>query len=157
MSQLRLALSLALVLALGACGAKRIPGTEVRDTADNRAIYQLIDAYRQAAERRDAEAVLALVSPTYFDDAGTPDPADDVDYGQLQKLLPRHYKQLSAVRLGIGIREIDVKGDRAVANVFYDGYYRVATPAGDTAKSASDVAQMRFVREDGRWRIASGL
>ena len=145
------------VLTLGACGGKRIAGTEISDTPDTRAIVALIDQYRQAAERRDADAVLALVSPTYFDDAGTPDPRDDLDYEQLKNVLPAHYRQLTAIRLGIGVREIDVKGDRATANVFYDGHYRVATVSGESAKSASDVAQMRFVREQGVWKIAGGL
>ena len=50
-------------LALLACGAKRIPGTEIRDTPETRAVVAAIEAYRQAAEKRDAEAVMALVSP----------------------------------------------------------------------------------------------
>ena len=153
-----LARSLALVaLSLAACSSRRIPGTEIRDTPDTRAIVAVIDGYRQAAERRDAEGVLALVSPAYFDDAGTPDPADDLDYGQLRTVLPENYARLTAVRLGIGVREVDVQGDRATANVFYDGHYRVATAAGEAPKQASDVAQMKFVRDAGKWRIAGGL
>jgi ketosteroid isomerase-like protein len=144
-------------LALAACSSHRIPGTDIRDTADTRAIVDVIDRYRQAAERRDAEAVLALVSPTYYDDAGTADPSDDQDYEQLRRSLPQHFRQLTAIRLGIGVRAIDVQGDRATANVFYDGRYRVATPTGEAAKLASDVTQMRFVREGGAWHIAGGL
>jgi hypothetical protein len=150
-------LSLLAVVALVGCASRRIPGTEIRDTPETRAIVATIDQYRQAAERRDAQAVLALVSPTYFDDAGTPDPADDLDYAQLRAVLPEHYERLTAVKLGIGVREVEVSGDKATANVFYDGHYRVATSTGEAAKSASDVAQMRFVRDGGAWRIASGL
>jgi hypothetical protein len=148
---------LLLSLALAACGTRRIPGTEIRDTPDARAIVAVIDQYRMAAERRDPDAILSMVSQTYFDDAGTPDPGDDLDYQQLRAALPDHFRQLTAMRLGIGVREIDVSGDRATANLFYDGYYRVATASGETAKQASDVSQMKFVREQGKWRIAGGL
>jgi ketosteroid isomerase-like protein len=149
--------AMAALTALTACGAKRIPGTEIRDTPDARAIVDVIDTYRQATERRDAPAVLALVSQSYFDDAGTADPADDVDYVQLKQLLPTHFQKLAAVRLGIGVREVQVKGDRALANVFYDSHYRVATATGEAAKQNSDVSQMHFVREDKAWKIVSGL
>lgn len=149
--------ALVLALTLTACGARRISGTEIPDNRDTRAIVAVIDEYRKAVEARNAEAVLALVSSSYFDDAGTPDPADDLDREQLGRALPRHMQQLTSVRLGIGVKQVDVKGDTATANVFYDGHYRVATAGGETAKQANDVAQMKFVRENGKWLIASGL
>jgi ketosteroid isomerase-like protein len=154
-----LARSLAVLaaLALAACSRHRIPGTEIPDNLDTRAIVAVIDQYRQAVEARNAAAVLALVAPSYFDDAGTPDPADDLDREQLARALPRHFEQLTAMRLGIGVKEVVVQGDRATANVFYDSHFRVATKGGEAAKSSSDVAQMRFVREGGQWLVASGL
>jgi hypothetical protein len=144
-------------LALGACGTHRIPGTEIPDNRDTRAIVSVIDKYRQGVEARNAEAVLALVAPSYFDDAGTPDPADDLDRQQLERVLPRHFQQLTAMRLGMGVKEVTVQGDRATANVFYEGHYRVATAGGEAAKQTSDVSQMKFVREGGQWLITGGL
>jgi hypothetical protein len=146
-----------LSLALLACGAKKIPGTDIRDTRDTRALVKVIEQYRQAAERRDAAAVMNLVSTTYFDDAGTPDPADDLDYQQLRGTLFNSYRQLSAIRLGIGVKEIAVTGNEATADIFYDGHWRIATPTGETPKQGNDISRMRFVREGGDWRIASGL
>jgi hypothetical protein len=149
--------AVALLAALAGCAGHRISGTEIPDTVDTRAIVAVIDEYRKAVEARNPEAVLALVSTSYFDDAGTPDPADDLDREQLGRALPRHFKQLTAVRLDIGVKEVAVNGDAATANVFYDGHYRVATASGEAAKTASDVSQMRFVRESGRWLIVGGL
>jgi ketosteroid isomerase-like protein len=151
--------SLACLLALAAvaCGPRRIPGTEVRDTADTRAVVAVIDAYRKAAERRDAPAVVALVSTRYFDDAGTPDPGDDVDYELLRKRIAEDYGRVNALRLDIGVKAVEVEGDTAYADVFYDQHYRIQTRAGEVAKAASDVHRMRFVREAGAWRFASGL
>jgi hypothetical protein len=153
-------LTIAALLAVStivACGGRRIPGTDIRDTSDTRAIVAAIDGYRRAAEQRDPGAVLALVSQKYFDDAGTPDPADDLDYQHLQKRLAGDYKNITALRLDIAVKNVTVDGDQALAYVFYDQYYRIATKAGEVAKQASDSHRMRFVREDGGWRFLSGL
>jgi hypothetical protein len=143
--------------ALVACSAHRIPGTDIRDTSDTRAIVAAIDTYRRAAERRDPGAVLALVSPKYFDRAGTPDPSDDIDYQRLKQRLGDDYKNITALRLDIAVKSVTVDGDEAEAYVFYDEYYRIATRAGEVAKRASDSHRMRFIREDGVWRFLSGL
>lgn len=157
MARLPLLAAALVALTLAACGTKRIPGTEIRDTRDTRAIIAVIDQYRAAAEKRDAAAVIALVSHRYFDDAGTADPADDQDYDQLRKRLPEDLAKLTTVRLGMGVKAIEVKGDTATADIFYDGHWRVATASGEVAKATNDVNRMDFVREDGAWRIASGL
>jgi ketosteroid isomerase-like protein len=149
--------SLLALLALIACSPKRIPGTDIQDNRDTRAVVAAIDAYRQAAERRDANAVLALVSPKYFDDAGTPDPGDDVDYGQLRTRLTEDYGKITALRLDIGVKKIEVDGDRAAAYVFYDERYRIRTRSGEVAKQANDIHRMHLVRENGNWRFVSGL
>ncbi|HZZ84950.1 MAG TPA: nuclear transport factor 2 family protein [Anaeromyxobacteraceae bacterium] len=144
-------------LALAGCAAKRIPGTEIQDTVETRAIVAVIDAYRKAVEARDARAVMALVSPLYFDDAGTADPADDMDYGQLERALPGDFEKLAGVRLEIGVKQVTVEGDQATAEVFYDGHFRVVTPRGEVAKAEADVQRMRFHHEKSGWRFVSGL
>jgi ketosteroid isomerase-like protein len=153
---MRLLVSALTVLAL-ACGARRIPGSTIEDTPDTRAIVAVINSYRQAAERRDPQAVLALVSPKYFDDAGTPDPSDDIDYQQLVNRLTADYQKSTALRLDIGVRRVEVRGDRAAAYVFYDEHFRIQTKATEVSKSASDSQRMQLVREDGQWKFVSGL
>ena len=150
-------LPLALLLALLACAGRRIPGTDIPDNDDTRAIVAVIDAYRQAAERRDAQAVMALVSEKYFDDAGTVDPGDDVDYQKLAKRLAADYQRISSLRLDIGVKRIDVEDDHSQAYVFYEQAYRITLKSGDVPKQASDVHRMRFAREKGVWRFTSGI
>jgi ketosteroid isomerase-like protein len=145
------------VSTLVGCGGRRIPGTDIPDNADTRAIVAVIDSYRLAAERRDAAGVLALVSQKYFDDAGTPDPADDIDFEQLKKRISDDYKNVAALRLDIAVKSVSIDGNRADAYVFYDAYYRITTKAGEVAKQASDAHRMRFVREGEVWRFVSGL
>ncbi len=150
-----------LATALAAAGllacAHNIPNTEIRDTPDTRAIVAVIDDYRQALERRDAGAVLKLVSPQYFDDQGTPDPADDMDYAQLAKALPTDLAKLPAVRVDIGVKQVEVNDGKGYADLFFDSHYRVATPRAEIPKSASDVNRMTFRKENGAWKITSGL
>jgi ketosteroid isomerase-like protein len=157
MRSVRPLLVVAAALALTACGSRRIPGTDIKDTADTRAIFGVIEQYRAAAEKRDAAAVMALVSKQYFDDAGTPDPGDDMDYGQLRRRIGDDFSKLTALRLGIDVRQIEVKDDHAAAFVYYDEHYRIQTKGGEIPKQANDSHRMRFVREDGAWKFVSGL
>jgi ketosteroid isomerase-like protein len=149
-------LAFAAVAAL-ACSPHRIPGTEVRDSPENRAVYDVVQAYRQAMEKRDAAAVLALVAPDFFDTAGTPEPDDDLDRARLQQALPQDLAKADSVRLEFTIRKIGVLGDKAEAELFYDQYYRVQTPGGAIPRRDSDVHRMKLVKVEGAWKIQSGL
>ena len=120
----------------------------------------VVDAYRKAMDRRDAAGVLALVSRAYFDDSGTADPTDDVDYDRLAQQLPLTLQKVTAERLEIGVTQIAIEGDGATATVrlFFDNYYRIVTPRAEIPKRDSDVHLMKLRREDGGvWRITSGL
>lgn len=154
---MRKPVALALLLLSAACATRRIPGTDIADNDDTRAIIGVIKAYREAAERRDADAVLSLVSPKYFDDAGTTDPTDDMDYEQLKKALPEDYKNLRALKLDLTVKQVRVDGDSAIAEMFFDGHFRVATPKGDVAKSESDLHRMTFARDGKAWKVVAGL
>lgn len=146
-----------LALAAAGCTPSLIPGTGVEDTSDNRAVYQVVQTYREAMDRRDAAAVLALVAPDYFDTAGTPAPEDDVNHAILQERIPQDLGKVDAVKLDITVRKIDVKDDRAVAEVFYDGWYRVKTPTGAVPRRDSDVHRMKLRKVDERWLFTSGI
>src|SRR5574337_679603 len=129
-----------LLLAASAC-ARKIPGTEIDDTRDNRAIVAVIDAYRRAFEARDAAAAMALVSADYFDDAGTADASDDLDRAQLGRALPDTLARLPSVKLELAVNRIEVDGDKATAYLFHDSHYRVATARGEVAKRDSDLSR----------------
>jgi ketosteroid isomerase-like protein len=148
--------ALAALIAIAGC-ARKIPNTDILDTADSRAVIEVIDQYRKAFDRRDAVSILALVSPSYFDDAGTADPGDDLDRGQLQRILPDALQRLAAVKLELAVSKIAVDGDVALADVFYDTRYRVLTERAEVPKRDSDVHRMKLRRENGAWKIVSGL
>ncbi len=152
---IRPALCLALVAA--ACSPKLIAGTDVKDTKDNREIYDAVDAYVKAMNAKNAAGVLALVAPDYYDDAGTPDPADDLDRARLEKSLTQDLSRIESERLGVTIRSIETSDGTGYAEIFYDSTYRVQTPNGPVPRRDSDLQRIRFKKENGKWLITGGL
>jgi hypothetical protein len=148
---------LPLLVLLAACAPSRIPNTEVPDTKDNRAVYEVIRQYSEALRRKDSTAILLLVSPDYWDGSGTPDPGDDVTRDTLEKNLATDLSKVESVMIDMGVKKIEVNGDEARAEVFYDAAYRIVTPAGPVAKRPSDINQMRFKKQNGAWKITAGL
>jgi hypothetical protein len=151
---------LPLLALLAACAPSRIPNTEIPDSKENRAVYEVIRQYAEALRARNAGAILLLVSPDYLDGSGTPDPGDDVTRETLEKNLAADLAKVEAVNLEMGVKRIEVNGDEARAEVFYDAAYRIVTPTGPVAKRPSDINQMRFRRiggPAGAWKITSGL
>jgi hypothetical protein len=156
---------LALVLALAAsallssgCAARRIGETQIRDTPENRAVYEVVRTYEQALENRDAATLLALAAPDYYDTAGTQDPADDLDRARLERTLAEDLARLEGVRLDVVVRGVGVEGDAAWAEIFYDDYYRVQTASGAAVpRRDSDIHRIQLRRVDGAWKITSGL
>jgi ketosteroid isomerase-like protein len=144
-------------LSLAACAPSLIPGTGVENTLENQEVYAVIKAYAVAMQNKDAAAVLALVDPKYYDGAGTPLPDDDLDRAGLEKSLAADFAKVDTYRLEVTVRKIEVKGDQATADLVYDNYFRVMTPAGGIPKRESDLHRMWFHKVDKRWFIISGL
>jgi hypothetical protein len=143
-------------LSLAAC-ARNIPGTDIREDADNRAIIGMVDAYRKAFDSRNVDGVMALVSPLYYDDAGTVSADDDVDYKALPQVLKDTFSRISQVRIEFGITAISIVGDKANVDLFYDAKYRVATPRTEIPKRDTDVQRLVFQRDGPGWKIITGL
>ncbi|HVP68246.1 MAG TPA: nuclear transport factor 2 family protein [Anaeromyxobacteraceae bacterium] len=143
-------------LALAGC-AKKIPNTDIDDSPENRQVIAVVDDYRKAFDARDVQGVMALVSKSYYDDAGTSDPTDDVDYRLLQQVLTETFQKLPDLKLEVGVTDIKIKGDTANVEMFYDARYRVATPRREIPKRDSDVQRLVLRREGDKWKIVTGL
>jgi hypothetical protein len=147
----------AAALLLAACATHRIPGTEIDDTEDNRAVMAVVQAYSDALQRRDAAAILALASPEYFDNAGTADPGDDLDFARLEQTLPADLGRLESLRVEIQVRKVQVDKATAVVELWSDGWYRIQTAQGVVPRRDQDLHRMHLVKRDGAWKIVSGL
>jgi hypothetical protein len=119
LTSLALALCCFTVTYASGCSTKYLPGTVVEDTTDNRAVYGVILAYKEAFEKRNADGILELVSAKYYEDHGNGDPNDDYGYSDLKaRVLPDTFKRLSEVQLELELKDIlvkDNKGDRGSA------------------------------------------
>jgi ketosteroid isomerase-like protein len=153
----RLVAALPLAAVAFACAPRLLPGTDIQDTKETRAIASQVEAYRQAVEKLDPAGVMALTAPDYFDNSGTIAAADDVNRAGLEKRL-QDLKQVEDLRFQLTLRRVDVQGDKATAEVFFDEYYRVKTPSGNVVpRHDADVHRLALRKVDGQWLFVSGL
>ncbi|WP_223635123.1 nuclear transport factor 2 family protein [Corallococcus sp. EGB] len=151
-------LALCAVFLLAACAPKRIPGTELEDTDDTRAILAVMEKYRAALEARDAKAIQALVSPKFRDDGGTPDdPSDDLTADNLGPHLQALFQKLQNPKVDFNVRRVEFReGDVALAIYYWNASWRMpglnARPQSD-----SELEQMVFQKINGEWKIVSGI
>ena len=151
----RALLVLPLLLA-AACAPRRIPGTELPDTDDTRAILAIMERYRTALEARDAKAIQALVAQDFKEDAGTETPDDDLTYANLPERLANGFPNLANPKGELNVRRVDVQDDTATAIYYWNASWRL--PSLTTrAQSDSELEQMVFKKTNGEWKIISGI
>lgn len=157
----RLLILAAGLLLVGACATAKIKGTEHDDTPDNRAVLDLIEQYRTAYEARDASALLSLCSQRYMEDSGTTDAGDDYDYDGLKvKLESEDFTRVLKARLSISITAVSTEGDRGFVDMRVDTRYQTASLEEEKEPEwhmHSDDNRIEFVREEGAWKIVSGM
>lgn len=147
-----------LALGLGACAHAKIPETEIDDTPDNRAVLQLVEDYQNAMEALDADAVLALVSPSFYEDNGNTDSADDYDYDGLKTVLAESFERTRAMQLILRVDDIEVEEESAFAELRYEYRAQNDYPSGLKWDTGSDRTRLRLQKApNGAWRIISGI
>lgn len=133
------------------------PGTvpnAIPDTPENREVLDVCERYRTAMQSQDANALLALASPQYLDDGGTPQQTDDdVDHTALTSMLDRTLGQITDVTYTFEYDRIDVQGDHAEVDYRYLGSYR----HGGIERRVVDANRLTLRREAGAWKIVSGM
>ena len=154
-----LALASCLALAGGCAHRDYFPGTTIVRSEENRKIIQTIEEYRQRLMQRNVVGLLALASPRYFEDSGTPRSDDDYGYEGLKKVLQDQLQRVKSLRYDIEYRNIRVSGNQAEVEVFLDGSFEIASAeAGDRYRRVNDYH--RFILErskDEKWRFLSGM
>ena len=145
------------LLVFAACTPRNIPGTQIPDTEDTRAVLNVMEQYRAAVEARDAKAIQGLVSKSFRDNSGTEDPADDLTYQNLTQELPALFSRIEAPKVDIDIRKMDVQRDGVATVIYYwNATWRVPTLM-DRPQRDSELKQMVLQKEDGKWRIVTGI
>ena len=147
----------AVALATG-CAAHKIPGTEIDDTSETRAILDVVNQYRTAMESRNAQALIDLADEAFHDDAGSATPEDDLDFKQLYTVLPGRFQKLNDVKLDLSVRKIELDEAQRTARVTYTYNLSFKMPTLTTKpQSETDIKQMTLKRSEKAWKILSGI
>ncbi len=148
----------AFVTLLGACAHGYIPGTQVRDTKQNREVYDVVAKALQSLANRDMNGILSVISTRYFENNGTPQPDDDYGYVQLKdKILPELMNVAKEVYVEAEVQDLGVDDGKAHADVRYRSRARLELPTGTLWDSHRDFDRIRLEKEDGAWKIIGGL
>jgi hypothetical protein len=151
-------IGLGLVTLFLGCTPRLIPGTNIEDTKDSRAILRVMEQFREALEARDSDALISLVSPNFKDKGGTPSLEDDLDYASLQKKLPERFSRLQDVHVDIDVRSMSINPKLNFATAIYYYTTRFRMPGlSQKPHDESDLKEMALQREGGVWKIVSGI
>jgi hypothetical protein len=154
---MKIAAPLLATACLFACSHNTLPGTEIPDNPQNRAVLDVFSKYRDALEARDATSLLELTAPGYADQGDPSRGIGPTDRASLEKKLQTDFAKVTGIKLEATIKDIQVKGVEARVDYFQVVRYAVSTPSGERWKSESDDARMKFVLVAGQWKIVSGL
>lgn len=158
-----LSLALGALLVTVACKPKLLPNTTLEDTAENRALVDVMLKYKQAVESRSAEQVLSLVAEDYFEDMGTVDPSDDYGIERLGEQLEETFGHAKAIHLDLFLQHVTRDKERGLWAVDYRFNQRalLSFPAGDQWVTHTDVNRVVLRQRgdsiDDGFLIVSGL
>ena len=148
-----------LALALTGCAPRKIPGTDLDDTSETRAVIEVLQKYRVAVEAKNTQALLQLTDESFRDDGGSSAPEDDLDYKSLPAKLNARMARVSELKLDVTVRRIEFDSDEKVARVTYSYQLTFKMPDYSTrTQSENDIKQMLLKRVgDQEWKITSGI
>lgn len=157
---MRRLIPLVAVLGLGlGCAPRKIPGTELDDTSDTRAVLDVMQRYRSAVEGRNVDALVKLAHDSLRDDGGSSAPEDDLDYATLADKMRLRFGKVADLRLDLTVRRIEFDDDEKKARVTYSYQLSFKLPeySGRT-QSENDLKQMYLLRVgENDWKITSGI
>jgi hypothetical protein len=151
-------LAVTLIITAQGCSPAYVRDTKIAYSVEKQEIADTIERYRVALESRDAAALRSLASEGYYENASTTDdPSDDYDARGLDEVLGKIKRQVKAVKYNIKINAIDVLDNTAAVDVEYSGQYLFTYDERDRWSTYTDKNRITLRREEGGWRIVSGL
>jgi len=138
-----------------------IAGTKVIDNRPNRAIIEVCEKYRHALEDRDADALLAMASPQYFEDSGTPKADDDYGYDGLKQIIATRLAALKSVRYSVQYRNVQFSPSmtHVAVDIRYDASFQLLTELGDRweRKQSEKRLELEFDKDKRIWLFTTGM
>lgn len=148
------------ILFLGAgCGPKMIPDLpiEVSDTTDHRAILKVLENFMKSYEALDIEGLLALTSERFYETSGSNETSKHFNREGLRKHFGNHFKTVKKCILELELKDLTQQGDDATLDYRYLTRFLMDLPSGEKWQVTDDVAQMKLVKENGTWKVLSGM
>jgi hypothetical protein len=146
-------------LALLGCSRDVIPNTQVEDSDFNRQVIAFCEDYRHAVERRNTQLLLKLADPKYYEDGGSVDTSDDLDFEGLEAYLKKEFSQTKAIRYEIFYRDVTTgRADQVFVDYTYSASYKVPSGQGsDVWRRRVADNRLELVRDGEKFRILSGM
>ncbi len=171
MKKLTLATTLMTIFLFLSCNPKFIKGTKIPQTKDNIAVIEVFEKYAMAMKKKQPKKILALVSKSYYDENGTNDTSDDIDYNSLKKFLNSpEFKKITKMNIYFLVKDLQISEDKKTAKIlfYYDLHFKEKAENSNNSESiykssktkwqkVRDVNKMEMVKENGKWKIISGI
>ena len=150
---------LALLLQLVGCNKQYIPNTDVEETDANHEVIEFCEKYRHAVEYRNVAKLLEYAAQSYYEDGGTIDTSDDIDYAGLKDYLEGRFKETRGIRYEIRYRAISAgRKDVIFVDYTYSASYKIPTPEGDAWRRRVADNRLELVRDEKQgFKIISGM
>jgi hypothetical protein len=156
-----LLLFLGSLFSLSACKPNLLPMSSVSNTAENRAVMQFMDKYKNAIEQHSVAEVMALVAPDFYESSGTDNAEDDYGYSQLQQKLEKAFARVKNLTLRYHVQQIARKDDQLFVYYYFNEHILADFPVGEEWMAGNDVNRLvlrvRSKAQGGGYEILSGL
>lgn len=155
------------------CNKKYIKNTEIEETPDTKKILYIFAHYVKGFKDKEPSIFKEYISKAYYDNNGTDDASDDVDYDKLMAILSsEQFNSLNKLEIVYILKDLMVDESKGIAKLlfFYEVRFKRHSKVkeeeensfvkhdGMTNHKLNDNNQMIFKKEDdGQWRIISGL
>ena len=155
------------------CNKKYIKNTEIEETPDSKRILYIFAHYVKGFKDKDPTVFKDFISKDYYDNNGTDDAKDDVDYDKLMAILnSEQFNSLDKLEIVYILKDLKIEAATKTAKLlfFYEVRFKRKSKLdkenesafvksdGTTNHKLNDNNQMWFRKEaDGEWRIISGL
>jgi len=152
------ALLLGIALAASACSREYIPNTDVEDNDFNRHVIEFCEDYRHAVERRNVGMLVKFANEKYYEDGGTIDTSDDLDYAGLKEYLEGKFRDVKAIRYEVRYRDVTRgRNEEIFVDFTYSASYKIPTERGDVWRRRVADNRLELKTEGETFKILSGM
>lgn len=147
------------ILFVSCSSQKMIAGTSIKDSDENRELYNIMQKYNNALENKNIDKIMTLVSKRYYDNSGTIDNTDDFGYSQLKDILTKRFSQIKEIFQTIKVKKINYNKstDQYYVTYQYNAKFLMNIGNNEEWHKKSDINQMIFKKEDKKFKIIKGL